>query len=276
MKPKTLILKTAGINCDEELAHGFTLAGADTEYIHINELVRGERTIDEFDIIGFPGGFSYGDDLSAGRVLATEFNAHLVRDLLEFYDRGGLIIGICNGFQVLVKARILPDPNDLRADSDSGPRATLFWNDSGKFEDRWTTLRVETNTKCVWTKGLPKLVEFPIAHAEGKFIPASDEVLQNLTDNGQIVFRYCDPSNPDACETQDVPYPLKPNGSVANIAGITDPSGRVLGLMPHPERFLYPENHPRWTRDESDGKVDGLPLLANAVEYVKEAQGLKV
>jgi len=289
MKPKTLILKTAGINCDEELRHGFELAGSVAEIIHINELVRGERSLGEFDIIGFPGGFSYGDDLSAGRVLSTEFMAHLKNDLLSFYNRGGLIIGICNGFQMLVKAGILPDPVNLAADPDNAAKATLFWNDSGKLEDRWVTLRVEPNTKCVWTKGYSRLIEFPIAHAEGKFIPKSDGLIKSLNENGQIVFRYTDPRAPDICEREMVPYPINPNQSTDNIAGICDPSGRVLGLMPHPERFLYVENHPRWTRRREsssvglpisewdvEGTPDGLPLFKNAVEYVKQTKMAEV
>ena len=142
MNPKTLILKTAGINCDEELAHGFRMAKADAEIVHINELVRREKSLLDYDILGFPGGFAYGDDLSAGRVLATEVRAHLLGQLLEFYERGGLIIGICNGFQTLVKAGILPDPTSIAGlkEGNGGVEATLFWNDSGKFEDRWITL----------------------------------------------------------------------------------------------------------------------------------------
>ncbi len=280
---KTLILKTAGINCDEELAHAFRLAGADAEIVHINELARGEKSLLDYDILGFPGGFSYGDDLSAGRVLATEVTAHLLDDLLEFYDRGGPIIGICNGFQILVKARILPDPGLLKTAPESVPSATLFWNDSGKFEDRWTTLRIEPNTKCVWTRSLPELVEYPVAHAEGKFIPASNDVLDELSSKGQIVFRYCDPANPNACERDDVLYPLNPNGSIANIAGICDPTGRVLGLMPHPERFTHPTNHPRWTRLREDASADksaekepdGMPLFGSAVEYVMQEKGIR-
>ena len=274
MKPKTLILKTAGINCDEELAHGFVIAGADAEIVHINEFTRGtngKRSLLDFDIIGFPGGFSYGDDLSAGRVLSTEFMAHLKDDLLKFYEKGGLIIGICNGFQTLIKSRILPDPEVLKTDSDGRSDATLFWNDSGKFEDRWISLKTE-NTNCVWTKGIPDMVEFPIAHAEGKFIPASDDVLKKLTDQNQVVFRYTDPESPDSCGDGQLPYPVNPNGSIANIAGITDRTGRILGLMPHPERYLYTENHPRQTRyraNEEEREPDGLPLFKNAVEYVR-------
>jgi len=289
MKPKTIILKTAGINCDEELRHAFELAGSDTEIIHINQFVSGERSISEFDIIGFPGGFSYGDDLSAGRVLSTEFMAHLTNDLMAFCESGGLIIGICNGFQVLVKAGILPDPNNIIKAPNNAAKATLFWNESGKFEDRWVTLRVEPNTKCVWTKGYSAIVEFPIAHAEGNFIPKDPALIDELKSNGQVVFRYTDPSNPNACDEGMVPYPVNPNQSTANIAGICDPSGRVLGLMPHPERFLYVENHPRWTRQregsnegmpvaewDKAGTPDGLPMFINAVEYVKEKKMSRV
>ncbi len=296
MKPKTLILKTAGINCDVELAHGFELAGADAEIVHINELVRGDKSILHYDIIGFPGGFSYGDDLSAGRVLATEVIANLLDDLFEFYKRDGLIIGICNGFQTLVKAGILPCLLDISEKYDRLPEATLFWNDSGKFEDRWVTLKVEEDSKCVWTRGYEGMIEFPVAHAEGKFIPASVEILDSLARNDQIVFRYCDPGHPGSCETEQVPYPLNPNGSIANIAGVCDPTGRVLGLMPHPERFLHPENHPRHTRGassphgrsfadadrryhigvgEGGGWADGLPMFVNAVNYVLDKKGVR-
>jgi phosphoribosylformylglycinamidine synthase subunit PurQ / glutaminase len=274
MTVRTLILKTAGINCDEELAHAFRLAGSEVESVHINELKSGQKRIRDFDILGFPGGFAYGDDLSAGRVLATEVTASLLDSILEFYDQGGLIIGICNGFQTLVKARLLPDTPLLRLEPDSPPRSTLFWNDSGKFEDRWITLRVEPDSRCVWTRGMPELIELPIAHAEGKFIPSNDEVLDELASNGQIVVRYCDPANPEFCMHESVEFPMNPNGSVANIAGICDSSGRVFGLMPHPERFTDPTNHPRWCRKRSIGRgdksrVDGLPFFKNAVDYIK-------
>ncbi|HEX9745150.1 MAG TPA: phosphoribosylformylglycinamidine synthase I [bacterium] len=278
MTVKTLILKTAGINCDFELAHAFTLAGSETEHVHINELVRGEKLLSDFDILGFPGGFSYGDDLSAGRVLATEVRAHILDDIHSFYKNGGLIFGVCNGFQVLVKAKLLPDPEDLL--NHTPPKSTLFWNGSGKFEDRWVTLRTEPESKCIWTKGYPEMIELPIAHAEGKFLVKNNEMLEKLKARGQIVFRYCDPKNADGCFNSDVPYPLNPNASTANIAGICDPEGRVLGLMPHPERFHHQTNHPRWTRrkyeessigvGESGGWADGLPLFKNAVDYVKD------
>lgn len=285
MTIRVLILKTAGINCDEELAHAFRLADAKAEIVHINELVREEKKLADFDILGFPGGFAYGDDLSAGRILATEVKARLLKDLLQFHETGGLIIGICNGFQTLVKAGILPDISRLCLKPDAAPRATLFWNDSGKFEDRWVTLRLEPGTRCIWTRGLPELIELPVAHAEGKFIPESNEVLKELETNGQIVFRYCDPEHPDACLDGTVPFPFNPNGSIGNIAGICDLSGRILGLMPHPERFTHPANHPRYFRrrvgadalmgtevgvGEKGGWVDGFPIFQNAVEYAKE------
>jgi phosphoribosylformylglycinamidine synthase len=287
---RTLILKTAGINCDEELAHAFRIAGAEADIVHINELSRGEKKLKDYDILGFPGGFSYGDDLSAGRVLATEVTARLLDDVLTFYENGGLIIGICNGFQALVKAKLLPETSLLRLEPDSPPRATLFWNDLGRFQDRWLTLRVEPNSRCIWTRGLPAVIELPMAHAEGKFIPDSDETLDELTSNGQIALRYCDPLRPERSVHEQLPFPINPNGSVANIAGICDSSGRVFGLMPHPERFTSPSNHPRWTRrvqgsipreevetgvGESGGWADGLPFFKNAVEYVRETRKVK-
>ena len=290
MLVKTLILKTAGINCDEELAHAFRIAGAEADIVHINELSRGEKKLKDYDILGFPGGFSYGDDLSAGRVLATEVTARLLDDVLTFYENGGLIIGICNGFQALVKAKLLPETSLLRLEPDSPPHATLFWNDIGRFQDRWLTLRVEPNSRCIWTKGLPAVIELPMAHAEGKFIPDSDATLDVLTSNGQIALRYCDTFKPERSVHEQLPFPINPNGSVANIAGICDSSGRVFGLMPHPERFTHPTNHPRWSRrmhssiprdevetgvGESGGWADGLPFFKNAVEYVMETRKVR-
>ena len=290
MTVRTLILKTAGINCDEELAHAFRLAGSEAEIVHINELVRGEKRLRDYHILGFPGGFSYGDDLSAGRVLATEVRARLLGELLRFYDDGGLIIGICNGFQTLVKAGLLPDISLLKSQPEAPSRVTLFWNDSGRFECRWVTLRVEPSSRCVWTQGLPRLIELPVAHAEGKFIPANDKVLEELVEKGQVVLRYCRAVDSDRCLHEQVPFPWNPNGSVGNVAGICDPSGRVFGLMPHPERFIYSTNHPRWTRRVAGGKfspegvsigvgeaggwTDGLPFFKNAVEWVREREGI--
>ena len=209
--------------------------------------------------MALPGGFSYGDDIASGRILANELRLKLGRDVRQFINAGKLIIGICNGFQVLVKAGILPGLSIFGAQ-----QTTLFHNDSGKFEARWTYLSVGPN-KCVWTKGLPSRIYLPVAHGEGKFIPKNDKILNQLKANGQIVFRYCtgDGSKPA--------YPDNPNGSTEDIAGICDTTGRVLGLMPHPERHFAFEQHPFWTRLVRTSEFgDGAKMFENGLQYVKE------
>ncbi|HAJ56295.1 MAG TPA: phosphoribosylformylglycinamidine synthase I [Candidatus Omnitrophica bacterium] len=261
-KPKVLILKTAGINCDRETAFAFESAGADIDLVHINELVSGGRALSAYQILAISGGFTYGDDIAAGKVLANELKCKLFGELKKFTGDGKLIIGICNGFQVLVKAGLLPGNDEFRQE------ATLVNNDCGVFQDKWIHLKcqvsgVKCQDKCVWTKGLPEVIYLPIAHGEGKFIPKSEEVLQRLKDNGQIVFQYCD------ARGQLGDYPVNPNGSVDSIAGICDASGRVFGLMPHPERHLISLQHPRWTREGCKRHGDGFPIFLNAVNYFK-------
>ena len=255
MPPKVLILRAAGTNCDVELAHAFELAGAAPERVHVNALVANVKDLDRFAMIGIPGGFSYGDDIAAGRILANQIVHHFGDALRRFVERGGLIVGICNGFQVLVKTGLLPGGTpELRQ------RVTLTMNDSGRFEDRWVRLASQTD-RCVWLRGVER-IELPIAHGEGKFVPDGDETLEELRAGGQIALRYCDAAG------QPAPYPVNPNGSVDDVAGICDPTGRVLGLMPHPERFTHATNHPTWTRRSKDAEPDGLQIFRNAVEAV--------
>ena len=258
-KPKTLVLRTAGSNCDYETVHAFQQVGSEVSLIHINQIVAGKIELSDFNILAIPGGFTYGDDISAGKVLANELKNKLTDQLQDFVAAGKLIIGICNGFQVLVKAGLLPEVN-----LDNGVQtATLGNNDSGKFEDRWIYLK-PVSKKCVFTRGMEKLVYFPVAHAEGKFVPRDESVLQNLAANDQLVFQYTDPAGELAG------YPWNPNGSVQNIAGICDPSGRIFGLMPHPERHFHPTHHPRWTREGLKDEADGVIIFKNAVQYIQE------
>jgi len=256
VKPKVLILKTAGTNCDLETAFAFETAGAVPQAVHINELARGERRLADFQILAISGGFSYGDDISAGKILANELKYRLLDDLRAFIQKERLIIGICNGFQVLVKAGLLPGHAAYVQES------TLALNDCGVFQDKWVHLKAE-ESRCVWTRGCPEVIYLPIAHGEGKFIPKSEEVLTRLRENRQVVFRYCD----DKGKTGD--YPVNPNGSIDAIAGICDETGRVFGLMPHPERHLISLQHPRWTRLGTKRHGDGFQIFLNAVNYFK-------
>ncbi len=259
IKVKTLVLRTAGSNCDYETVHAFRDCGSEVNLVHINQIVAGKISLTSYHILAIPGGFTYGDDISAGKILANEFKYKLTDQLENFIADRKLIIGICNGFQVLVKAGLLPEVNLKNGNQ----LATLANNDSGKFEDRWIYLK-PVSKKCVFTRGIEKLVYFPVAHAEGKFIPKDDTVLQELKENDQIAFQY---ANPDG---ELVSYPWNPNGSIENIAGICDPTGRIFGLMPHPERHFHPTHHPRWTREGMKPEGDGVIIFRNAINYIKE------
>ena len=263
-KVKVIVLRTAGTNCDQEVVFGFKNLGAEVDLLHINKFFKGEARLNDYHILVIPGGFTYGDDVASGKILANELRLRLGNDLEQFIADGKLIIGICNGFQVLVKAGILPGSlEDSEKVQEFVPTTTLTFNDSGKFEDRWIYLRVEG--RSVWTEGLEKIIYIPVAHGEGKFVPANDEVLKRLNENHQIIFRYCDPKGGRP------QYPFNPNGSTDDIAGITDRTGRILGLMPHPERHFLFTQHPFWTRLEKKGKYgQGAKIFENGARYVKE------
>ena len=256
-EPRVLILRAPGTNCDKETAFAFGRAGARTELVHVNRLLESPRLLDEYQVLCLPGGFSYGDDVAAGRILATQIQHHLAEAMLAFKAAGKLILGICNGFQVLIKSGVL-----LESDAQGTP-ATLTWNDSGRFEDRWVRLAA-AGSKCVFLAGIQSMY-LPVAHAEGKFMARSQESLTALASAGQLVLRYC-PLH-DGHAAAEVPYPDNPNGSMAATAGVCDATGRVFGLMPHPERHIDPTQHPRWTRGEAGTVGDGLQLFRNAVEY---------
>jgi phosphoribosylformylglycinamidine synthase len=254
-KPQALILRTAGTNCDRELAFAFQLAGAETFSLHLNELVERPHLIEKADIIGFPGGFSYGDDIAAGRIYANRLRHHLTEPLKESIKCNVPIIGICNGFQVITKLGLLPDPEAGRQ------TATLAENTSGRFTDRWISLVVPEHTVCIWTQGITAL-DLPIAHGEGRFVPESDDSLRFWRESGQVALRYA----LDAAS-----FPGNPNGSTDDIAGICDPTGLVLGLMPHPERFTHATHHPHWPRWPAEKLAQtpaGLKLFQNAVRFV--------
>ena len=264
-KVKVIVLRTAGTNCDAEAVFAFESCGAQAQAVHINQLFDGRVRLKDWHILVIPGGFTYGDDIESGRILANELRLRLGEDLCRFIGDGKLMIGICNGFQVMVKAGILPgplDPNEEKTHA-SGQIATLVNNDSGKFEDRWCHLKTEG--KSVWTEGLGGVVYLPVAHAEGKFIPKDQDVLAKLRNNGQVAFRYCDSGGGKPA------YPENPNGSVDDIAGITDRTGRILGLMPHPERHFLFTQHPFWTRLKPNGRFgQGAKIFENGVEYARK------
>ncbi|MFH2144510.1 MAG: phosphoribosylformylglycinamidine synthase I [Candidatus Omnitrophota bacterium] len=265
---KVLILRTAGTNCDQETKVAFEFLGAKVKLQHVNELVRGRDKMYNYQVIAFPGGFTYGDDIAAGAVLANELKMKLKEQLEKFLKRNGLIIGICNGFQALVKTGILPGSKNWRQ------KASLGCNDSGKFEDRWVYLRkpklksqkLKGKDKCVWTQGIDEIIYLPVAHGEGKFIPKNKPVLEDLLDKENVVFQYCNANNRLSS------YPDNPNGSIEHIAGICDDTGRIFGLMPHPERFIFRTQHPRWTRGEANGAVpDGLKIFKSGIEFLIRA-----
>lgn len=261
-QPKVLILRTAGTNCDAETDTAFRLAGAETALVHIQNLISGKVNLTDYQILAIPGGFSYGDDIAAGILLAIEMKHKLTDTLNEFVADGKLVIGICNGFQVLVRTGLLPGMSSSDSSTpEMTQRTTLAMNTSARFECRWVDLETQVSP-CVFTKGIKPRVYLPVAHAEGRFTAPAD-VLADLEANKQVVFRYADSA-----------YPNNPNGSDADIAGICDATGRIFGLMPHPERFLTKWNHPRWTRlvenqDPDSEEGDGLAIFKNAVNYVK-------
>ncbi len=249
--PRILILRAPGTNCDEETAFAFEQAGGRADRVHINRFVENPLLADDYQVLCIPGGFSYGDDLAAGRIFALNLTHHLTDAIERLRASDKLVLGICNGFQVLLKTGLLS-----AADS-SGPTCTLTFNTSARFEDRWVQLRVAENTSPL-LRGIDSL-SLPIAHAEGRFVARDAATLQRLDEQRQLVLRYVAESDDD--------YPANPNGSQACVAGMCDETGRVFGLMPHPERFLHATQHPQWTRRERAAAGEGLQFFTNAVEY---------
>jgi len=252
-KVKTLMLRAPGTNCDFETQVAFEQAGAEVDSALVYELFRGEKRLADYQILVIPGGFTYGDDISAGRIMANEIRLRLGEDIRKFVDEGKLIMGICNGFQVLVKTGILP-----RIKGGKTQPVTLTNNDSGKFECRWIYLKVNEKSPCVFTRGIESLY-IPVNHGEGKLV-AEPDVLEKLN---AVVYYVDENGNTQAG------YPHNPNGSLRDIAGICDDSGRIFALMPHPERFIRWTQHPRWTRELVRKSGDGLQIFINAVTWVK-------
>src|SRR6478609_2352647 len=254
VRPRILVLRAPGSNCDEETAHAFSLAGGLPERWHINRLLEEPGRVADYQVLCTPGGFSYGDDIAAGRILGNQMQHHLAGVLEDFRAAGKLILGVCNGFQILLKTKLLVAPDE------KGATATLTLNDSGKFEARWVRLSVEPN-RCVFLQGIREM-ELPVAHAEGKFVARDAKIFASLEAEGRVVMRYAAKSGAGS-----VSYPDSPNGAMGNIAGVCDETGRVFGLMPHPERFVDSTQHPRWTREPKREVGDGLRVFQNAVRY---------
>jgi phosphoribosylformylglycinamidine synthase len=253
--PRVLILHATGTNRDREALLACERAGGQAEIVHVNQLRDGTRRLADYQMLVLPGGFSYGDDLGAGRLWASDLT-HLLQDqVTPFIEAGKPVIGICNGFQALVKSGWLPGGRQ-----DAAPTATLTYNASNRFECRWVWLEHNPGSPCVFTRGLTEPIFCPVAHGEGRFVPRDEETLDALERGGQVALRYTTPSG-----GRPAGYPHNPNGSVADIAGVCNPSGTVFGLMPHPEDHISPEQHPRWTRGEC-GNL-GLALFENGIAY---------
>jgi phosphoribosylformylglycinamidine synthase len=260
MTVKAVVLTGFGINCDNETHRAFCRAGADASRVHLNDLIEHLELLDQAHILAIPGGFSFGDHIASGKVLANRLRHKLGGPLERFVAGGKLVIGICNGFQVMVKMGLLP-----LFDGEFTQEVTLAWNNTCRFENRWVHLGTAPDTACVWLKDIEQL-PLPVRHGEGKFIARDGVVLQRLLDNHQVALRYIRPDGTAAAGE----FPYNPNGAADDIAGICDPSGRIFGLMPHPEGFQDRENHPEWTRLPLQAEGAGLQVFRNAVEFARK------
>jgi len=274
-KVKALVFTGYGLNCDYETDYALRCAAAESHRVHINSFIFGQDSgsnvsLDNYHIMVFCGGFSWGDDHGAGVIMASKVRRHFGEKISRFIDEGKLILGICNGFQVLVNLGLLPG-----FDGDYTKReVALTYNDMGNFIDTWVTLRFSSSTPCVFTRGLHKM-QLPVRHGEGKFY-APQEVIERLAENNLIVANYC---NADGTPASGA-WPSNPNGSLWDIAGICDPTGRVFGLMPHPEAFNHFTNHPHWTwlKEKAirsgaraiEEQGEGINIFTNAVQYIRQ------
>lgn len=261
--PRALVLRSAGTNCDLEMVRGFETAGARVDLLHLDRLIDDPALLDAYDLIGFAGGFSYGDDLGAGRVFAVRLRERLYPALRAAAERGVPMLGVCNGFQALVQTGLLPGcaPGEWPQDRPPNQTIALALNAGGRFIDDWVRVEYDEGSPCVWTRDLgrytPEAVVLPLASGEGRFV-APDPLIAQLTAAGQVPVRYVD----------------NRNGSAGAVAGVCDPTGRIFGLMPHPDRYLDWSNHPFWTRLSPEvraGEPPGLQLFRNAVEAVRES-----
>ncbi len=249
---RVAILQIEGTNCEEESYTAFKELGQEVEYLHLNLLKKRRKVLENYDILFIPGGFSAGDYVRAGAIFAARLKAIAMRELKNFVDEGKIIIGVCNGFQVLIELGLLPAVDGIS----EKPEAALMINDSNKFECRWTYLKKENDS--IFTKDVPDIISLPVAHAEGKFV-TDKKIMERIIENKQIAFKYIEPDGSKAH------YPWNPNGSMEDIAAITNPQGNVLGIMPHPERAFFPYQHPDWSRKER-ARGDGFWIFKSIIE----------
>jgi phosphoribosylformylglycinamidine synthase subunit PurQ / glutaminase len=260
MKPKALVLQAHGSNRDFDVMDALNLAGADAVGVPLNDLYREKAHWRHFQMLVLPGGFSYGDALGAGKLLAIDMTSYFADEITAFVDSGKPVIGICNGFQALVKSGILPGAKEERGKTDA---TTLTFNAEGHFECRWVNIKPVSET-CVWTRDLDADITCPIAHGEGNFQVNDPSLISGFQQRGQIALTYTHTNG----STANGEYPFNPNGSLLDIAGICNPAGNVLGLMPHPENHIHAWQHPRHTRGERDGS--GLKLFENGVRHAMQ------
>ena len=260
MPVRALVLRTAGTNCDAETQFAWEQAGAEAERVHVNRLIENPKRLRQYQVLTIPGGFSYGDDIAAGKILANQLVHHLADAVHAFLQADRLVLGICNGFQVLVKCGLLPGSKNGRVTL--AQKATLANNDCGLFVDRWIHLRTDTDRCAFLAKG--GVLELPVAHGEGKFVPGDGTSVETLEKAGQVALRYVGPDGRTGAG-----YPWNPNGSAGDVAGVCDPTGRILGLMPHPERHVLAWHHPQWTRRPPAESGDGLEMFKRGVAYLK-------
>ena len=269
-KTSALVFAGNGTNCEIETAHACRMGGFEkVDIVTVWELLHGDVSLDKYDLLNLPGGFLDGDDLGSAKAHANRLLNSEVRNtgesifsqIQKFINDGKLILGICNGFQLMVKLGLLPALSGDHSDQ----TVTLTHNDSGKFEDRWCYLKTNSQSPCIFTKGIGDIY-LPIRHGEGKFVAKNTEILNDLTEKNLVVFSYMEAGRSEPTES----YPANPNGSQSGVAGICDPSGRLMGLMPHPEAYVTRTNHPRWTREDLPEEGMGLAIFRNAFEYVKK------
>ena len=262
--PKVAVISGFGINCELETMAAFEMAGASAHRIHVNRLVNGDSNLEDYQIMAVPGGFSFGDHLGSGRLMGNRLRFGLREQVREFVKAGKPVIGICNGFQVLVKMGLLPGDSEVSLTQ----TASLALNDSGHYENRWAVLEFDPDSPCIWTKGINRM-RVPVRHGEGKFVTDDPTLLDQWAESGQLAARYVDPSTEYPGVSDEVlPYPVSPNQSWRNIAGVCDPSGLVFGLMPHPEANHSTWLGATWTRENIEhGEGEGMAIFHNAVEY---------
>nr|MDO8119590.1 phosphoribosylformylglycinamidine synthase I [Candidatus Sigynarchaeota archaeon] len=258
-QPSAIVLMFPGTNCHMETSFGLSSAGFKVTRAHVNELLRGEKNLDEYQLLAVPGGFSYGDDIASGKVAANKLAFKLGEQVKDF-AKDNLVIGICNGFQILVKAGLIPAIN-----GDFDIQATLTYNDIGHYYCNWVRLKNVNKGKCIFTKGIEQ-IEFPVAHGEGKFAIRDAESLKRIEENDQVVFKYVAPDGKPA----NGYFPYNTSNTVKDITGVCNETGRILGMMPHPERYLCKENHPRWTSGEGSDTYNGRIIFKNAFEYARD------